>query len=182
MILYADEILTRLQADETFMGLLGRYHFSDGTDAESMAVLASHEQVPGVDHIEGLECVIARAPDAAPMKTKLLDYDGGTCLYAEKTWRIYLIQYEGATSGNTVVQAADRLLQLCPNAGYSHLGSGFSELAGVEQIQVKLPPNVLIQHLHNPSVYVAWDGGNWMTGEDALQPWETYDGGEFVGG
>ena len=182
MILYADEILTRLQADEIFMGLLGRYHFAGGADAEAMAVLASHESVPGVDHIEGLECVIARAPDAKPLSVKVLDYDGGACLHAEKTWRLYLIQYEGARSGNTIVQAADRLLQLCPNASYTHLGSGFSELAGVEQILVKLPPNVLVQSLHNPNLFMAWDGGNWMTGEDALKPWETYDGGEFVGG
>jgi len=177
VILYADEILTRLQADEIFMGLLGRYHFQGGADAEAMAVLASHETVPGLDTIEGLEIVVARAPDAKPVGVMTMDPN---CPPMLKEFRVYLVQYRGS-HGNTIVHAADRIMGLCPNASYSHLGSGFSEMAGIEQILVKLPPYVLLQDVDDPLLFEVWDAGNFMTGDDPPMPWKTYDGGDFGG-
>jgi hypothetical protein len=173
----ADEILVRFSMDPVLMEMVGQYHFKDGEVHPSMAVLASHQQVPGLDHIKGLEIVVARAPDAKPVPIMTVDPD---CPPMMKEFRCYLIQYEG-THGNTIVHAADRIMGLCPNASYRHLGSGFSDLAGVEQIQVKLPPYVLLQDLEDSGLYEIWDAGNFMTGENPPMPWKVYDGGQLGG-
>ena len=177
MIQTADEILVRFSMDPVLMDLVGAYRFTDGDVHKAMSVLASHEQVPGLDTIEGLEIVVARAPDAKPVGVMTIDPN---CPPMLKEFRVYLVQYKG-THGNTIVHAADRIMGLCPNASYSHLGSGFSEIAGVEQIQVKLPPYVLLQDVDDPALYEIWDAGNFMTGEDPPMPWKRYDGGNFGG-
>ena len=175
MIQTADEILVRFSMDPVLMELVGQYQFTDGEVHKSMSVLASHETVPGLDTIEGLEIVVARAPDAKPVGVMTIDPN---CPVMLKEFRVYLIQYKG-THGNTIVHAADRIMGLCPNASYTHLGSGFSEMAGVEQILVKLPPYVLLQDVDDPLLHVMWDAGNFMTGENPPMPWKTYDGGNF---
>ena len=177
MIQTADEILTRFSMDPVLMDLIGAYKFKDGEAHKAMAVLASHETVPGLDTIEGLEIVVARAPDAKPVGVMTMDPN---CPPMLKEFRVYLVQYRGS-HGNTIVHAADRIMGLCPNASYSHLGSGFSEMAGIEQILVKLPPYVLLQDVDDPLLFEVWDAGNFMTGDDPPMPWKTYDGGDFGG-
>ena len=177
MIQTADEILVRFSMDPVLMDLVGAYRFTDGDVHKSMSVLASHEQVPGLDTIEGLEIVVARAPNANPMGVVTIDPN---CPPMLKEFRVYLVQYKG-THGNTIVHAADRIMGLCPNASYSHLGSGFSEIAGLEQILVKLPPYVLLQDVDDPLLFEVWDAGNFMTADDPPLPWKTYDGGDFGG-
>lgn len=177
MIQTADEILVRFSMDPVLMDLVGAYRFTDGDVHKSMSVLASHESVPGLDTIEGLEIVVARAPDANPMGVVTIDPN---CPPMLKEFRVYLVQYKG-THGNTIVHAADRIMGLCPNASYSHLGSGFSEIAGLEQILVKLPPYVLLQDVEDPLLFEVWDAGNFMTADDPPLPWKKYDGGDFGG-
>ena len=178
----ADEILVRFSMDPVLMDLIGTYNFQDGPRHKAMAVLASNQQVPGLESVEGLELVVARAPDAKPVP--IMTVDPG-CPPMIKSFRCYLVQY-GGTHGNTIVHAADRIMGLCPNASYSHVNSGgsaiqTSELAGVEQIVVKLPPYVLLQDLDNPEFFQVWDAGNFMTGDAPPMPWKTYDGGDFGG-
>lgn len=135
MIESADEVLQRLQNDQAFMSHVGSYDFGGGITKDAIVVLSSNQQVPGVKSHTGVECVISRVPD-----TKSRAVIAG-CSVRLKQWTVYLIQYENAQP-NQAIDAADRLLDLAPGATYTSLGSGFSDMAGVEQIVVKIPAGV----------------------------------------
>ncbi|QNJ25975.1 hypothetical protein SynSYN20_01648 [Synechococcus sp. SYN20] len=62
------------------------------------------------------------------------------CSIREKMWRVYLVQYAGSDL-DAAMLAADRIVDLCPGASYSSVGTGDtqSEIAGIEQIVVKIP-------------------------------------------
>jgi len=128
----ADQVLQHLQSDAVFMSLIGRYEFGNGLEQDSIVVLASNQQVPGVKNVRGVECVISRVPDTSSRAVI------SGCSIRLKKWTIHLIQYKDSTP-NQAVEAADRLCDLAPGATYTHLGSNFSDMAGVEQIVVKIP-------------------------------------------
>lgn len=178
MIQSADEILQRVQDDAALMGLLGRYHFRDGGLTKALVILSSSEEVPGMERVEGLELVISRTPETTAMQLI------AGCPPLEKTWTLYLIQYEGSPHHDQARMAADRISQMCPGATYSSVGGGFSEVAGLEQIVVKLR-NPLFLDPFDPQLTVmggVWDGGDHAIGDDAAKPWSVYDGGEMTGG
>ena len=116
------------------MALVGEYSFSDGFTAPAIAILGGNEHVDGLGDVDGLEVVINRVPTTTSRPL----YSG--CIQPEKGWTIHLIQY---SSGNVAVEAADLLLARYPGASYSALGAGtLPEIAGLEQIVVKIPANV----------------------------------------
>lgn len=137
MIDQADELLTVLQADAALQGFLGEYVFNDGLTAPALVVLAANEQLPSLDRITGVECVISRTPET---KTRVLY----SCSILEKEWRIYLVEYDGA-SANDLVSAADRICELFPGSSYSVLYSnqGSPEIAGKQQCVMKVPPHAI---------------------------------------
>lgn len=121
-------------ADPVFMGYVGLYRFSDGTEGEAIAILGSAEFVDGLSSVDGLEVVISRIPNAT--STQLY----GGCIPTHKTWTLHLIQY---ASGNDAMAAADYLVQLYPGTTYSNLGSeSMPEVAGLAQVAVTIPANV----------------------------------------
>ena len=116
------------------MGFVGLYEFTDGTEADSIAILGSSEYVDGLSSVDGLEVVISRVPSA----TSTQIYSG--CTPTHKSWTLHLIQYQ---SGNEAMTAADYLVQLYPGTTYSNLGAeSMSEVAGVAQVAVTIPANV----------------------------------------
>jgi len=131
----ADEVLQRLQNDQVFMSYVGTYDFGGGQTKDAIVVLSSNQQVPGVKAHSGVEVVINRVPD-----TQSRAVIAG-CSIRLKKWTVYLIQYEDATP-NQAMDAADRLCDLAPGSTYTSLGSGFSDMAGVEQIVVRVPAGV----------------------------------------
>ena len=134
MIETPDQLITELINDPNFMAFIGTYNFSDGTTAESIAVLGSAEFIDGLDNVTGLECIISRIPTT----TSTPIYSG--CVPSHKAWTIHLIQYE---TGNAGLAAADHLVQRYPGCTYSNLGAeSMSEIAGVAQIAVTIPANV----------------------------------------
>ena len=178
MIQSADEILQRVQDDPQLMGLLGTYRFKDGGVTKALVVLSSSEQVPGMEEVVGLEMVISRTPATSGVKVIT------GCVPMNKTWTIYLVQYEGSPHHDQARMAADRLTALCPGATYSSVGGGFSEMAGLEQIVVSMK-NPAFLDPSDPilsTVGGIWDGGDADTGDDAAQPWRVYDGGQMTGG
>jgi len=135
MIEYAEEIYTALKVDAEFMNLVGTYGFRDGTEEQAIVVLSSNEEVQGLEEVYGVEVVIARAPNVS--STALI----AGCPVYNKSWRIYLIQYDYG-SPQKLIDAADRLIALCPGASYNSLGTNNSpELAGTEQLVVNIPPH-----------------------------------------
>ncbi|MGA0983313.1 hypothetical protein [Vulcanococcus sp.] len=134
MIETAGQILSALQGDSVFMDYVGEYTFSDGYKAPSISVLGANEAVDGLSDVQGLEVVISRVPKTTSRPL----YDG--CIQPEKSWTIYLIQYESGDSG---VMAADLIVQRYPGSSYASLGAGsMPEIAGVDQLAVKIPANV----------------------------------------
>lgn len=137
MIEIADQILTVLKNDQTFMSYIGSYSFEAGQVADAVVILAANEQLPALSKVEGLEAVISRTPDLNSRPT-LSD-----CTILEKTWRIYLVEYDGANP-NDCVHAADRICNLFPGAKYSvsYTANDLAVLAGNQQVVVVLPPHV----------------------------------------
>lgn len=144
MIELADQILEVLQGDNSFQNFLGEYWFKDeaggsAREADAICILAANEQLPSLDRIVGVECVIMRTPE---MNSRPLI---AGCPVMEKTWRLYLVEYLGADP-NDIVHAADRICVLFPGATYSvtYTHQGSLDLAGKQQIVVKLPPHVMV--------------------------------------
>ena len=134
MIDTPEQLLSKLLTDSIFMGFVGTYQFTDGTDANAIAILGSAEFIDGLASVDGLEVVITRVPSA----TSTQIYSG--CTPTHKSWTLHLIQYQ---SGNEAMTAADYLVQLYPGTTYSNLGAeSMSEVAGVAQVAVTSPANV----------------------------------------
>ena len=130
----AGEIYTALAADADFMQHIGHYDFGSGVIEQALTVLASNQSVPGVQEIVGVEAIIGRVPD---MSSRAMV---AGCSIREKMWRVYLVQYAGGDL-DAAMAAADRIVDLCPGASYSSVGSGTtqSDIAGIDQIVVKIP-------------------------------------------
>ncbi|ACY75770.1 predicted protein [Cyanophage PSS2] len=159
MINTADELLTELMADSTFMGLVGDYHFKGGTTADAIAVLADMQEVEGVEDVSGLEVIIPKTP-----MTTSQAFLTGTEGAIAKAWKIFLIQYDSAN--NNTLTAADHLLCRVPGADYSVIGNpDIAAMAGVEQVVVNLPPyssfidGVVAAGAHVSGGTISIDGG-----------------------
>ena len=132
----ADEILTELLNDATFMSYVGAYHFKSGATADAIAVLASMQEVEGVKKVEGLEVVIPKTPALSSTTAFISGTEGAVA----KAWKIFLIQYD-STNNNTVA-AADHLICRVPGSDYSVVSSpDISVIAGVEQVVINIPPH-----------------------------------------
>ena len=136
MIQKAEEILQVLQQDAEFMALVGTYEFSGGQTYPALVILSATQQVENLQDVHGMEVIVSRVPRTETSPT----YGSHT---SAKTWTISLIVYEDAAPG-AGVEAADRLCALFLGANYSSVGGSQSEIAGVDQLRVQLPPYVSI--------------------------------------
>lgn len=130
----AQDVLALLQADPVFMSHVGTYTFTNGFTAPSLTVLSTNQQIPGIQEISGIECVISLVPDTT---TRAMV---AGCSIRNKVWTIYLVQYADNNPGS-LIDAADRLLDLAPGASYNAIGGSpqTSQIAGEEQVVVKIP-------------------------------------------
>lgn len=136
MIDTADELLTELMADTTFMSFVGDYHFKGGTTADAIAVLAAMQEVDGVEKVSGLEVVIPKTP-MTTSKAFLTGVEGAI----SKAWKIFLIQYDSVN--NNTLAAADHIVCRVPGADYAVIGGvpDVASMAGVEQVVINIPPH-----------------------------------------
>lgn len=129
----ADEVLAALQADAEVMARVGQYTFQDGFQAAAITILSGNEAVDGLQEVSGLEVVINRTPTTRSKPT----FSGGLLM---KEWAIHLIQYE---PGPAAMELADLLACRYPGTTYASLGAGsMPQVAGVEQVVIKIPFNV----------------------------------------
>lgn len=159
MIDKASDILAHLRYDATFMSYVGLYDFGEGNTEDALVILGANQQIPGVKEISGLEVVINRIPDT----TSKAVLSG--CVIRQKVWTLYLVQYENSTP-DVAVQAADRICAMAPGTTYSQLGTGFSDMAGIDQIVVKIPAHTPLMDLSGADadgtppadfLWVVWD-------------------------
>jgi hypothetical protein len=130
----AQDVLALLQADTVFMSHIGVYTFTNGFTAPSLTVLGTNQQIPGIQEISGIEAVINLVPDTS--SRALI----AGCSIRQKVWTIYLVQHQDNNPGS-LIDAADRLLDLAPGATYNSIGSTVdsSQISGEEQIIVRIP-------------------------------------------
>lgn len=136
-----DEILQVLKHDASFCSLLGEYWFNDdgsGADltAHAISILAANEQLPSLDRIVGLECVVSRTPNVTP-----LAFVSTQSPALGKTWKVYLVEYPGADP-NDLMLAADRICNLFVGSSYAvtYTSGEIAELAGIQQAVVTIGP------------------------------------------
>lgn len=97
-------IYNTLVADPAFSSYLGEYTFVGGQKLPAIGIQSPGGDMPGVNSITGLECVIH---DAADLRRR--QFYGSTNV--ETTWRVFLICWEPA-NGSTMTGAATRLMEI----------------------------------------------------------------------
>ena len=136
----AAEILLVVAADGVCQSVLGEYEWKEGGTAVALIALGAGQELEGVKDIRGVECVVSRTPDA---QTKVL-YGG--CSIIEKTWKVYLVEYDGAGTDD-LLTLADRMVALFQGSSYAVTYSmdGTAKIAGRQQVVLTIPPYSLVQ-------------------------------------
>ena len=101
-------IYSTLEADAEFTSYLGQYRFVGGQELPALSIQSPGGDMPGMDAITGLECIIHDAADL-----RRTDYYNSTNI--ETSWRVFLICWEPATGGD-MTSAATRVLQIFSGA------------------------------------------------------------------
>lgn len=97
-------IYNTLVNDATFSSYLGTYEFVGGQELPAISIQSPGGDIPGVNKITGLECIIH---DAANLRRR--QFYGSTNI--ESTWRVFLICWEPA-NGSVMINAATRGMEI----------------------------------------------------------------------
>jgi len=90
------------------MSYLGQYRFIGGQELPAVSIQSPGGDMPGIDKITGLECIIHDAADL-----RRVDYYGSSNI--ETSWRIFLICWEPANGGDMTL-GATRCLEIFSGA------------------------------------------------------------------
>jgi len=97
-------IYNTLLSDTVFSSYLGEYFFASGKVLPSIGIQSPGADMPGLDRISGLECVIH---DAADLRRR--QFYGSTNI--EVKWKVFLICWEPA-NGGVMNLAARRAMEI----------------------------------------------------------------------
>lgn len=97
-------IYNTLLSDATFASYLGEYSFLSGQVLPAIGVQSPGSDMPGLDRISGLECVIH---DAADLRRRQF-YESTN---VESKWKVFLICWEPA-NGSVMNAAAKRAMEI----------------------------------------------------------------------
>ena len=97
-------IFNTLANDTEFTSYLGEYKFVGGQVLPAVSIQSPGGDMPGVDKISGLECIIH---DAADLRRR--QFYGSSNI--ETTWKLFLVCWEPAT-GSNMTAAATRVLAI----------------------------------------------------------------------
>ena len=129
-------IYATLAADSTFTDLLGEYVFVGGQTDQAMSIQSPGGDMPGINRITGLECVIH---DAADLRRR--QFYGSTNI--ETTWRVFLICWEPA-NGSTMVAAASRALEIFGGSTAIETVAVADGLGALVQTMIQIPSDMPI--------------------------------------
>ena len=95
----------RVQLATTLSDVLGTYYLPNGATTPAIAVRAAGESLPPGTTVSGLEVVIVRDPELAPVPRQYRQEVGGD------RWTLYLVDWNGTTPLQTI---AGRLIWAYP--------------------------------------------------------------------
>ena len=96
----------RTALETTLVDVLGTYTLANGVTTPAIAVRAAGESLPAGTTVTGLECVILREPELAPVRQYRKEH-------AFSRWTVYLVDWDGEASLQTV---AGRLIWAYPGS------------------------------------------------------------------
>lgn len=129
-------IYATLAADTTFTDLLGEYIFIGGQASQAMSIQSPGGDIPGINKITGLECIIH---DAADLRRR--QFYGSTNI--ETTWRVFLICWE-PSNGDTMVAAATRVMEIFGGSTAVETVAVADGLGAKVQTMVQIPSDMPI--------------------------------------
>ena len=129
-------IYATLAADPTFTDLLGEYVFVGGQTDQAMSIQSPGGDMPGINSITGLECIIH---DAADLRRR--QFYGS--MNVEATWRLFLICWEPA-NGSTMTAAATRVLEIFGGSNAIETVAVADGLGALAQTMVQIPSDMPI--------------------------------------
>ena len=129
-------IYNTLVADATFSGYLGEYTFVGGQKLPAIGVQSPGSDMPGLNKISGLECIVHDSADLFRMQY----YDS---VNIETTWRVFLICWEPA-NGSTMTAAATRLMQIFGGSTTIETVAVADGLGAKVQTMCQIPSNMPI--------------------------------------
>lgn len=124
-------IYNTLVADATFASYLGEYRFIGGQTMPAIGVQSPGGDMPGIDKITGLECIIHDAADL-----RRVQYYGSVNI--ETTWKCFLICWEPA-NGSTMNAAARRIMEIFGGATAVETVAVADGLGALVQTMVQIP-------------------------------------------
>lgn len=124
-------IYNTLTADVEFMSYVGQYRFVGGQELPAVSIQSPGGDMPGIDKISGLECVIHDAADL-----RRVDYYGSSNI--ESNWRVFLICWEPA-NGSVMTQAATRCMEIFSGARSMETVAVADGLGALVQTMVVIP-------------------------------------------
>ena len=129
-------IYATLTGDATFSSLIGEYRFIGGQAMPAIGIQSPGGDMPGIDKITGLECIIH---DAADLRRR--QYYGSSNI--ETTWRVFLICWEPAT-GSEMIQAGSRALEIFGGATSIETVAVADGLGAKVQTMIQVPSDMPI--------------------------------------
>ena len=129
-------IYNTLANDATFSSYLGTYEFVGGQELPAISIQSPGGDIPGVNKITGLECVIH---DTADLRRR--QFYGSTNV--EATWRMFLICWEPA-NGGTMTAAATRAMEVFGGSTTIETVAVADGLGALVQTMVLIPSDMPI--------------------------------------
>lgn len=123
-----------LSADPEFSDLLGTYRFSDGQVSDAISLLTPGQDIPGVEKVTGLECIIHDISDI-----QRIDFVNDSSILINK-WKVFLVAWDPAT-GENVNNAARRIMALFRGATSTQTVRTSEGLTARVQTVVTIPSN-----------------------------------------
>jgi hypothetical protein len=123
-----------LDADPEFLSYIGSYKFSDGQVRNAISTLTPGANIPGVQEVTGVECIIHDISNV-----RRIDYltDSSTLI---NEWKVFLVAWDPAT-GEDVNNAARRIMDLFRGATSTQTVKASEGLNARVQTVVTIPSN-----------------------------------------
>jgi len=123
-----------LDADPEFSALVGTYKFVDGQTSNAISLLTPGADIPGVESIDGMECIIH---DISNLQR--IDFINDSSILVNE-WKVFLVAWDPAT-GEDVNNAARRIMQLFRGATSTQTVRTSEGLKARVQTVVTIPSN-----------------------------------------
>lgn len=159
-----------LGADSEFSSYLGTYKFTGGQVKNAISLLTPGRNIPGVQSVSGMECIIH---DISDLKRVDFITDDSTLV---NEWKVFLVAWDPAT-GEIVNNAARRIMELFRGATSTQTVRTSEGTNARVQTVVTIPSNLplgidgMAVYGPQPSITITSDINYIQPGEDVVLSW-----------